>query len=275
MGKGKRLFFLIFDFASATSSFFREDRCGEASGRPLPAPGHAWLIYYLFPSSRALFIQPCRIVAIFPPAIFFFPLPKKTRLPLAPVASVCYLYLKPTLFKAACHPRCWDFGERTFSLHCVSSVGCVAGKRRTFRVSAPHTPGFHALHGRRGGMVVLSQPRPGPRSLFAGPTAPRGLGFTRSLAGPPGCSLSRRRPLGWLSPPLKQLGLASATGSRVLSFTRPGGRADRRAAAQPPRLGLCRATPNPGRQRGGGGFSKDKGWGEDASREGAGEVDPG
>lgn len=141
-------------------------------------------------------------MAIFPPSIFFFPLPKKTRLPLAPVASVSYLYLKPTLLKAACHPRCWDFGERIFPLHCVSSVGCVAGKRRTFRGSAPHTPGFHALHGRRGGMVVLSQPLPGPRSLFTGPPAPGALEFTRSLAGPPGCSLPRRRPLGWLSPPL-------------------------------------------------------------------------
>lgn len=45
-------------------------------------------------------------------------------------------------------------------------------------------------------MLVLSQPLPGPRSLFTGPSTPTALELTRSLAGPPGCSLPRRRPLG-------------------------------------------------------------------------------
>lgn len=47
------------------------------------------------------------------------------------------------------------------------------------------------------------------------------------------------------------------------------------AAAQPPRLWLCGATPNPGRQRGGGGFSEGRAWGEEADRRMKGRWIPG
>lgn len=47
------------------------------------------------------------------------------------------------------------------------------------------------------------------------------------------------------------------------------------AAAQPARLWPCGATPNPGRQRGGGGLSEGRAWGEEAGKEDEREVDPG
>lgn len=78
-----------------------------------------------------------------------------------------------------------------------------------------------------------------------------------------------------ISAPLKQpKARLNCMVSRVLS-SRPGGWADQCAAAQPPRLWLSGATLNPGRQRGGGGFYKGRGWGEEAAWEDEGEVDPG